>query len=323
MKRLTPDETRPLSIWRLLPAEAAPAWRWAILAALALAAWIGGVAFLAPSRPTEVSRLLTAVAPHQLWYAMALTLPALLLAWSLVRRDRLLGYASATVLAYVAAWWGSGLLMAAFPSAMEVPFESGRDLLSFVLFRLRFLLPLALAMGAVALLYRPGDGEAAPALGIGDWSVESRSMSMKDKPIRWSRFLVGFYLLVVVLLGLFLQLGAGFEPFTGGGLARLWWAVLVAALVNAAVEEIVYRGFLQPAFIRFGGAGPGLWATGLLFGLLHWGLSVGVLAALPVSLAIGLGSVAWGKAAYETRGLSWPVAAHFLIDIAVMGAYFV
>lgn len=323
MKRLTLEETRPLSIWRLLTAEAAPAWRWAILAALALAAWIGGVAFLAPYRGTEVSRMLTAIAPHQLWYAWALALPTALLTWSLVRRDRLLGYASATVLAYVAAWWGSGLLMAALPSAMKVPFESGRDLLAFVLFRLWFLVPMALAMGAVALIYRPRGGEAAPALGVGDWGVESRSMSMKEKPVRWSRFLLGGYLLVVVLLGLFLQFGAGFEPFTGGGLARLWWAVLLAALVNAAVEEIVYRGFLQPAFIRFGGAGPGLWATGLLFGLLHWGLSVGVLAALPVSLAIGLGSVAWGKAAYETTGISWPIAAHFFIDIAVMGAYFV
>jgi membrane protease YdiL (CAAX protease family) len=62
---------------------------------------------------------------------------------------------------------------------------------------------------------------------------------------------------------------------------------------------------------------------GLLFGIVHWGLSVGVLAALPTSLLIGLGSVIWGKAAYETRGLSWPIAAHFMIDGAIMSAYFV
>jgi hypothetical protein len=31
----------------------------------------------------------------------------------------------------------------------------------------------------------------------------------------------------------------------------------------------------------------------------------------------------WGKAAYETRGIAWTMAAHFLIDIAVMAAYFV
>jgi membrane protease YdiL (CAAX protease family) len=62
---------------------------------------------------------------------------------------------------------------------------------------------------------------------------------------------------------------------------------------------------------------------GLFFGIIHWGLSVGVLAALPTSLLIGLGSVVWGKAAYETRGLSWTIVAHFMIDVAIMAAYFV
>ncbi len=320
---MSPEETRALSVWRLLRAERLAAPRWLALLALALAAWLGGVAFLAPFRPTEVSRLVTAIAPAQAWYGAALALPALLLAWSLVRRDRALGYAAATVLAYVAGFWGSGLLMAALPGGMDLPFRSGGDLIGFVLFRLWFLIPLALLMGLVALLYRPAPGEPAPALGVGDWSVASRSFSMKEKPMRWSRFLLGGYLGFVVLLGLFLQAGVGFAPITGGGLARLWWAVLAAALVNAAVEEIVYRGLLQPAFLRLGGAGPGLWTTGMLFGLLHWGLSVGVLAALPVSLMIGLGAVAWGKAAWETRGIGWPIAAHFLIDIAVMAAYFV
>lgn len=320
---MSPEETRLLGLWRLLRTDRLAPPRWALLLALGLAAWIGGVAFLAPYRPTEVSRMLTALGPAQAWYLGALAVPALLLAWSLIRRDRRLGYASASVLAYIGGFWGSGLLMSVLPGDMDIPFRGGGDLLGFVLFRLWFVLPLALMMGLVALLYRPAPGEAAPRLGLGDWSVASRSFSMKEKPMRWSRFLLGGYLGFCVVLGLFLQLGVGFAPVMEGGLARLWWAVLAAALVNAAVEEIVYRGFLQPAFIRFGGAGPGLWATGLLFGLAHWGLSVGVLAALPVSLLIGLGSVAWGKAAYETRGIAWPIAAHFLIDIAVMGAYFV
>ena len=56
---------------------------------------------------------------------------------------------------------------------------------------------------------------------------------------------------------------------------------------------------------------------------MHWGLSVGILAALPVSLLIGLGSVVWGKAALETRGLGWVVMAHFLVDVCVMAAFFV
>lgn len=320
---MSPEETRRVGAWRLLRMQKLAPPRWAALLALVIAAWIGGVAYLAPYRPTQVSRLLTALAPAEHWYLAALAVPALLLLWSLARRERTLGYAAGTVLAYVAGFQGLGLLWTLAPPDVDIPLRDGADLAGWALFRLWFLLPLALLMGVAALLWRPRGGEAAPRLGLGDWSVESRSFGMKEKPQSWSRQLFVGFLGFAIVLASFLQLSVGFAPVTEGRLAWLWWAVLGAALVNAAVEEIVYRGFLQPAFVRFGGVGPGLWATGLLFGLLHWGLSVGVLAALPVSLAIGIGSVAWGKAAYETRGLGWPIAAHFLIDVAVMAAYFV
>jgi hypothetical protein len=58
-----------------------------------------------------------------------------------------------------------------------------------------------------------------------------------------------------------------------------------------------------------------------MFGLLHWGMSIGVVAALPTSLLIGIGSVFWGKAVLDTRGLSWVVFAHALVDVAIMCAY--
>ena len=318
-----PEDTRTQGLWQLLKAERLPGSRWAMLIVLALAAWVGGVGWLAPYRPTQVSGLLTALLPAGTWYVAALAVPALLLVVGLVRRDRPMAYASATVLAYLAGFAGSGLLFGLFPADMELPLRNARDLIGFVLFRLWFLIPLALLMGGVALLFRPAPGEAAPRLGWGDWSVESRIFGRNEKLQPWSRELFRGYLGFILILGLFLQLGVGFAPIAEGRLLALWWAVLVAALVNAAVEEIVYRGFLQPAFIRLGGVGPGLWTTGMMFGLLHWGLSVGILAALPTSLLIGLGSVAWGKAAYETRGLGWPIAAHFMIDVAVMAAYFV
>jgi hypothetical protein len=56
---------------------------------------------------------------------------------------------------------------------------------------------------------------------------------------------------------------------------------------------------------------------------MHWGISVGVLAAFPVSMLIGLGSVAWGKAALDTEGLGYVIIAHTMIDICVMSAFFV
>ncbi len=320
---LGPEDTRHLSVWRLLQTSRLRRGDWSALLVLALAAWIGGLAFLAPYRPTEVSRVFTRLVSAETWYMGVLAVALTMALVGLGRRNRALGYAAVTVLAYLAGFAGFGALVDLTGSTSDVPFEDAGDLLEFVAFRLSFVLPMAVAMGLVALADRPAQGEAAPVLRLGDWSIESRSTSMGEQPMSWTRFLFGGYLGVVALLAVLLQLSVGFEPLTGGGIARLWWAVLVAAAVNAIAEETVYRGFLQPAFIRLGGVGPGLWVTGLLFGLVHWGSSVGLLAALPTSLAIGLGSVVWGKAAFETRGLSWPVAAHFLIDVAVMAAYFV
>jgi membrane protease YdiL (CAAX protease family) len=135
--------------------------------------------------------------------------------------------------------------------------------------------------------------------------------------------LLSGYLLVVVLLFVLMQAGVGFRPLRSGVLPSLFLAILLSAVANSAAEELVFRGVLQPALIGVGGIAAGLWAQGALFGLVHWGTSVGVLAALPVSLGIGLGSVMWGKATLETGGLGWVCIAHAMIDVAVMSAYFV
>lgn len=98
---------------------------------------------------------------------------------------------------------------------------------------------------------------------------------------------------------------------------------MLAAFVNSFIEELVYRGVLQPTFVLAAGIARGLWIQGFMFGMLHWGLSVGVVAALPTSILIGVGSVFWGKSVLETRGLSWVIVAHAMTDIAIMCAYFV
>lgn len=113
------------------------------------------------------------------------------------------------------------------------------------------------------------------------------------------------------------------KPLRSGALWALLPAILLAAVANALVEEVIYRGVLPPAFVQAAGIARGLWIQGLMFGMLHWGMSVGVFAALPASLLIGIGSVYWGKAVLETRGLSWVILAHAMVDVAIMSAYFV
>ena len=119
------------------------------------------------------------------------------------------------------------------------------------------------------------------------------------------------------------QMGVELRPIRTGVLWALIPAILTAALANAIAEELIYRGMLQPAFVQAAGVARGLWIQGVMFGLLHWGMSVGVVAALPTSLLIGVGAVFWGKAVIETRGLSWVIIAHAMVDVAIMSAYFV
>jgi membrane protease YdiL (CAAX protease family) len=133
--------------------------------------------------------------------------------------------------------------------------------------------------------------------------------------------MVGFLIFAAVLF-LLGQAGVGFRPIKNGMLASMAFVILIAAFVNAAMEEFIYRGVMQTAILPAAGKTIGLWIQGMFFGLMHWGSSVGLIAALPISLLIGLGSVYWGKAVLDTKGLSWVIVAHALMDIAIMAAYF-
>lgn len=317
---LTPEETRELSIWGVLGKRRIPAWRWMAALTLAALAWLGALAFIAQFRPNQVWALIAPFAPNKLVYFTCLGGAAAIAALSLIARQKHVAALGAAVTAFLGAFWFSGLFYRLYNPEIDVPFASLDHGLGFAIQRLWWGLPAFAALGAAALVFR---GEPRPHLGFGDWSVVGRDASAKEKPRSyWRRLVVGFAL-VSLILAVLLQAPLGFAPATSGRLLALLPAILLAALANAAIEEMAYRGFLQPAFMRVLGAGAGMWVTGILFGLAHWGVSVGLLAALPVSLLIGVGAVIWGKAAYETRGLAWPIAAHFMIDVAIMSAFFV
>jgi membrane protease YdiL (CAAX protease family) len=322
MRILTPEETREHSIFSLIGQEGAGLWRWLMLIALAAIAWLGGVAFLGPYRPTQVSRFVATIAPLDQIYLGALASALIIALISLILGRRLLTFAAATIAAYLCGLFVSGLLFHYFPADVNIPFESTEDGWRFALTRVWFAAPIAGAMLIVWLIFRAEPGVPRLSLGFGNWLVASRDVSQKERPVSWLAKLFGGYLLFVLVFAVLVQAPLGFAPIVNGTLAPVIAAILIAAAVNATAEELIYRGFIQPAFIAYGGAGAGLWMQGLFFGIIHWGLSVGILAALPTSLLIGVGSVVWGKAAYETYGLGWTIAAHFMIDVAIMAAYF-
>lgn len=309
---------------RLPEARAHDRTQWWWLAGLAGLGWLGATAFLSRYRDTQVAQVLTAVAPASVifWSCTALALAAALAAAATGRRA--LAGAGAMVTAFLA---GHEVYAAAYglvARGIDIPFRSPDSAWNFAVARLVW----GASIGATCLVawwltWGRQPGGPALALGHGDWSVRGRDVSVKDRPTSWARRLYTGYLAVMVLLFLIMQLNVGFGPLRSGNLAVFFPMVVVASIANAAAEELVLRGFVQPAFIAYGGVAAGLWMQGLLFGLLHWGTSVGLLAALPVSMLIGLGSVTWGKAAYETRGLTWVIIAHALVDVAVISAFLV
>jgi membrane protease YdiL (CAAX protease family) len=318
---LTPEQTAELSIFQLPSADRTRATDWLLLCVLTAAAIIGAMAFLGPFRPTPISRALAEIVPLQLAYFGAVGVAVLAFLSGLALRDRGAAYAGAMTAAFLAGFLVYGHLHQLFRPQFDIPFRSMADAEGFALFRLLFGLGLAAPMLLVWLIF---SGRVHSwFLGIENWGLRSRGFSAKETPGPVWRDMMGGYLIFVVIFAIVMQAGVGFAPMTGGVLFSLLGAILLASIVNATVEEVVFRGLIQPSFISAGGVAAGLWITGLLFGLMHWGLTVGVLAALPVSLALGFGSVIWGKVTYETRGLGWAIVAHVLVDVAIMAAFFV
>jgi membrane protease YdiL (CAAX protease family) len=293
---LSPSTTPSLSLWQLTVRERTSAGRWALLALFAVAAWLGAMAYLGPFRPTDISRLLRQVASLDVIYWSVTAVAAGALCAMLALRNRRGAYLAATVLAFILGMRAYGWMEDLYDPRFFLPFRSTEDFAGFAVSRLQW----GLAMAVPLLLAWLAFGRDHPLrLGIGDWQVKARDLSAKDTKRSWTFSLFTGYLVIVVLAFVGLQAAAGFAPITTGALWALAPAILGAAVVNAVVEELIFRGFMQPAFIAYGGVGPGLWIQGMMFGLMHWGTSVGVLAALPVSLGIGFGSIIWGKAAYE------------------------
>ncbi|HSA56772.1 MAG TPA: CPBP family intramembrane glutamic endopeptidase [Gemmatimonadaceae bacterium] len=297
-------------------------WWW--LTALVALAWLGSTGFLAAYRETEVARLLTMLVPGRALFLASMASASVLAGIAWRRRERRLAGAAAMIVAFLL---GHLLYEAVYPllgARLAIPFPAPAAARDFAAARLAW----GASIGAACLVawwLTSGWQAGAPALalGHGDWSVRGRDFSKRDAPHSWARRLGTGYLGFMVVLFVAMQANVGFAPLRSGALVSFLPAILLAAVTNAAAEELVFRGLIQPAFIRFGGVAAGLWMQGLLFGLMHWHNSVGLLAALPVSLLLGLGAVVWGKAAYETHGLTWVIVAHALVDVAVMGAFFV
>lgn len=290
---------------------------------LVLLAMVGTMAFVGQYRPNEASALLEAVAPLSTVFTSCLVLAAAGMVFAGFVGERSLAVLSAGVTGYLAGHWLFGILPIHQNGGFDIPFHGFQDAVSFSKFRLWY----GLCVGGTALFALLVAGRLFSRmpefrLGVGNWNATTRDFTHKSKPESYLRSLFGFAVFALVM-AVITQMSVELKPLREGTLFPLIPAVLLAALVNATIEEFIFRGVMQPAIVGSAGIARGLWIQGMFFGLIHWGMSVGALAALPTSMLIGVGAVIWGKAAIATRGLSWVIVAHTMVDIAIMAAFFV
>jgi uncharacterized protein len=130
---------------------------------------------------------------------------------------------------------------------------------------------------------------------------------------------IGFVLAVVAVLALPMFL---FEPPTRQHALAFWalWlpAALPALFVQATVEEVVFRGYLQGMLASRFASRLAWWVLpALLFGLLHWSPGLGENAWLMAAAATLMG-LALGDVAARSGGLSLPIGLHFANNAVAM-----
>lgn len=283
-------------------------WLVATLATL-LVAWLWVVVFLGPYVRSALATSLASVAPRQLLIAVLATALGLIAAatW---RAKRGFALMALMLLAYLG---GTALSSVGF---RLVDTTGATGWMRFSLQRLAYGLLVVAPMAVVWVMGRGAFGAFPEPLG--SWTDRSRLFSRTGEVATWKQWMGGLALMAGIPFFLLMQFASGFP------ISDAVWFVLPAilmSLVNATVEEVIFRGFVQPAVIGNVGVGLGLWAQGLFFGLHHFGLSVSLLGTLPGAVFVGVGSVAFGKSVLETRGLAWAIAAHMVFDIGVFCAF--
>lgn len=176
-----------------------------------------------------------------------------------------------------------------------------------------------LPMLVVYLVLRRGWGRFH--FGVGHWTGTTKLFSDRETPASWGRRLITLTVWIGIPFFLVMQVAAGFSTIRSGAIVGLALPAVVLALVNATVEETIFRGFLQPTVVHCAGPGRGLWLQGMFFGTHHIGMSVGLLATVPAAILIGVGGTILGKSVLETKGLGWAIAAHAVFDIGVFAAF--
>ena len=86
-----------------------------------------------------------------------------------------------------------------------------------------------------------------------------------------------FYLLGQAAPGLDIEKEQEIVFAGASSIPELVMAFLALVVLAPIVEEVIFRGFMLPAFVRRFGVAWGVLVTSALFGLAHWQLNVGII----------------------------------------------
>ncbi len=206
---------------------------------------------------------------------------------------------------------GAALVPADAPAAVF-----WRELLNYAGNRSLQMLPIALLALIVAKQLKAGWRHR---LKIGDPSAETGILGEKQ-PMSWSKVVVRiFFYFMLVTVGFLVTKGIG--GWTAGH-SLSYGAKLAGGAANSLVEELLFRGLLQPVFELVLPPGTANILQAIFFSVIHYGFieSFTFAEILPelVKLIIYVGiGLFLGRAARETDGLLIPWLFHFIITSAI------
>lgn len=210
-------------------------------------------------------------------------------------------------------WFPSGaaLVPADAPAAVF-----WRELINYAGNRSLQLIPIALLALILAKQLKAGWRHR---LRTGDPSTETSILGEKQ-PMSWSKVGIRiFFYFMLVTVGFLLTKGIGGWT-TGHSLS--YGAKLAGGAANSLVEELLFRGLLQPVFELVLPPGTANVLQAIFFSVIHYGFieSFSFAEVLPelVKLIIYVGiGLFLGRAARETDGLLIPWLFHFIITSAI------
>lgn len=178
---------------------------------------------------------------------------------------------------------GPGLVAPVVPSGWSAP---GQEAL-FVLAIYGAMLAAALVAGAV---------------------LHRRVIGLGAHPLAHLALGLGLGLLGICLAATFATIAGALRFGSGGGGAAVLLLGLVLVLFQAAVEELYFRGWIQPVLARAWGVLPAICVTALAFAALHM---LGAAMAPLSFLNLLLGGLFFGALAAQGGGLAGAIGAHF------------